>query len=86
MRGCISSLTRFKAPNGRDHNRGLTEVCRKSRDVVEGSSAEEVAAEVQNGAGAELGPAATSAFHAMLDEVLRRSFDGTGADWQVLVA
>jgi hypothetical protein len=45
-----------------------------------------VAAQVENGAGAELGPAATSAFHAMLDEVLRRSFDGTGADRQVLGA
>jgi hypothetical protein len=33
---------------------GLTEVCRKSSDAVQGSPAEEVAAEVQNGAGAEL--------------------------------
>lgn len=43
-------------------------------------------AEVQYGAGAVLGPAATSAFHALLDKMLGRSFDRAGADGQVLVA
>ena len=54
--------------------------------MVKGTSAEQMATEVQNGASAEFGPAAPRALHAMLDQVLGRSFDGTRATWEVLVA
>jgi hypothetical protein len=36
---------------------GLTEFCRKSSDGVERASAEEMATEVENGAGAKVAPA-----------------------------
>ena len=62
----------------------LTEVCRKSRNAVQGSSAEKVATQVQNGSGTEFGPAATCAFHAVLDEMFGGGFDGARADREVL--
>jgi hypothetical protein len=49
---------------------GVTEVSRKSSDTVERASAEEMATEVEDGSGTEIGPAGASALHALLDQVL----------------
>src|SRR5437660_7656906 len=49
-------------------------------------AAEEVAAEVEDGARAEIRPARAGALHPLLDEVLGRGFHGTRANWQVSFA
>ena len=46
--------------------------------------AERGAAEVKNGAGAELAPAHACAFHALLDEVLGATFYRPAGDWHAV--
>src|SRR5205807_10142662 len=49
---------------------GLTAVCRKSGDTLKWTAVDQVAAELQDGASAQVAPARARALHALLDEIL----------------
>src|SRR5690242_2273649 len=78
--------SRFGDPGAPRAARGLTEFDTKSSNAVEGTAAEEMAAEVEVGACAEVTPARTSTLHALLHQVFGRCFHRAGADRKPLLA